>query len=123
LQQQHVRKIKNAWGDQHKIHVIGECSDVDRHRYEWEYLDAWAGFAGVLCVDDLGYRKPTEWTFQAIYHLATHRRANGLRTIWTTNLDAARLTEAYGPAIASRLTGGTVIVTGGADRRQTAGQP
>jgi DNA replication protein DnaC len=102
----------------HKVHVISECSDIDRYRYDWDWLNAWAQFPGLLCVDDIGYRSPKDWTCQAIYHLATYRRAHQLRVIWTSNLTLDRLREAYGDPIASRLTGGTVIQTGGPDKRQ-----
>lgn len=105
------------WMGGHKVHVISECADIDRHRYEWEWLEAWAMFPGVLCVDDLGYRKPQEWTVQAIYHLATYRRAHRRRVIWTTNLDEDRLADSYGAPVLSRLAGGEVIQTAGADRR------
>ncbi len=117
LHRKHVRGNEN--NGRQKIHVISECGDIDRHRYDWSYLDAWAEFKGVLCVDDIGYRKPLDWTLQAIYYLATYRRAHGLRVIWTTNLSVDRLEEYYGAPIASRITGGAVVQTGGEDRRKT----
>lgn len=117
LQRKHVRGTE--WAGHHKVHVISECGDIDRYRFDWEHLDAWSQFRGVLCVDDVGYRKiPSEWALQAVYYLATYRRAHGLRVVWTTNLDRNRLAEAYGAPIQSRLCGGVVLVTGGADRRQ-----
>jgi DNA replication protein DnaC len=106
------------WEGEQAAHLISECADVDRYRYDWDWLMAWSKFPGVLCVDDLGYRKPHDWTIQAVYQIATYRRAHKLRVIWTTNLDRDRLAESYGGPIASRLTGGVVIDTGGADRRQ-----
>jgi DNA replication protein DnaC len=102
---------------QHPVHVISECADIDRYRYEWDWLEDWAKFPGRLCVDDIGYRKPTDWTYRAIYHLTNYRRQFQLKTIWTTNLTTEQLTEYYGAAIASRLMGGVVFQTGGADKR------
>jgi DNA replication protein DnaC len=116
LQRKHVTGTE--WPGRHKVHVISECGDIDRYRFEWDWLTAWATFPGVLCVDDIGYRKPQEWTVQAVYHLATERRKHARRTIWTTNLDRGRLADAYGEPVMSRLAGGAVIDTGGEDRRQ-----
>lgn len=101
----------------HPVHVASECSDIDRHRYDWEQLDRLAHFRGALCIDDLGYRRPTDWTIAAVYHLATYRRSHRLKTIWTSNLSHERIAEWYGEPIASRIAGGIVITTGGPDRR------
>lgn len=101
----------------HKVHVISECGDIDRYRYDWDWLDAWCDYRGCLCIDDIGYRQPRDWTVQAVYQIATQRRAHGRRTIWTTNLTFDRLREYYGAPIASRLMGGTVVQTGGDDWR------
>lgn len=102
---------------QHPVHVISECGDIDRYRFEWDWLEEWSKFSGRLCVDDVGYRKPSEWTSQAIYYLTNYRRQYKLKTIWTTNLTVEELKEFYGAPIASRLMGGVVIQTGGEDRR------
>lgn len=102
----------------HKIHIISECADIDRYRFNYEWLDAWCEFPGTLCIDDIGYRTPGEWNTQAIYAISTFRRQHQLKTIWTTNLSTAEIGNQYTPAIASRLTGGLVIHTGGKDRRQ-----
>lgn len=119
LQRRHVQHTGQDQPGRHTVHVLSECGDVDRHRYDWEALDAWARFPRVLCVDDIGYRQPTQWTVQAVYYLATERRANRLKTIWTTNLTMDRLKENYGAAVVSRLAGGVVIQTGGHDRRMS----
>lgn len=104
---------------QHPVHVISECEDIDRFRFEWDWLEDCAQFPGRLCVDDIGYRKPGEWTLQAIYYLTNFRRKHKLKTIWTTNLSVEDLKEYYGAAITSRLMGGVVIQTGGEDKRTT----
>ena len=106
---------------QHPVHIISECGDIDRYRFEWDWLEEWAKFHGRLCVDDIGYRKPSEWTYQAIYFLTNYRRQYKLKTIWTTNLTVEELKESYGAAIASRLMGGVVIPTGGIDKRLSKG--
>ncbi len=103
---------------QHPVHVISECGDIDRHRFDWDFLEEWAKFPGRLCVDDIGYRKPGEWTTQAIYYLANTRRQGKLKTIWTTNLTTDALKDYYGAAIASRIMGGVIFETGGPDKRQ-----
>jgi hypothetical protein len=109
--------IGNEFTGDHPVHIISECGDIDRYRFEWDWLDDWSKFRGRLCIDDLGYRKPTEWTFQALYHLSNHRRMHGLKTIWTTNLTIEALKEYYGSAIASRVMGGVIFETGGIDKR------
>ena len=102
---------------QHDMHVISECGDIDRYRYEWEWLEEWAKFPNILAVDDIGYRKPESWTTQAIYYLTNYRRQHCLNTIWTTNLEEDKLRENYGAPIASRLLGGIIFPTGGMDKR------
>jgi len=99
------------------MRIISESSDIRRHRYAHDQLDAWCGFHGLLAVDDIGFVAPTEWVREAIYEIATHRRRDKLATIWTTNLNAASLDATFGGAITSRLCGGSVLALDGKDRR------
>lgn len=99
------------------VYIVSECNGISRCRYDWDTLDELAALEGVLCVDDIGYKKPCEWMIQAAYHLSTERRAHKRRTIWTTNLTREALTEQYGAAIHSRISGGHVLNTGGEDKR------
>lgn len=107
----------NEFTGQHDIHIISECEDIDRRRYEHDYIEEWAQFENVLCIDDIGYKKPTDWNTQAFYFITNYRRRNGLYTIWTTNLTTEGLKEYYGAAIASRIMGGVIFETGGKDKR------
>jgi hypothetical protein len=99
------------------MRIISESSDIRRHRYDHDQLDAWCRFHGLLAVDDIGFVAPTEWVREAIYEIATHRRRHKLATIWTTNLNAASLDATFGGAITSRLGGGAVLALDGKDRR------
>jgi len=100
------------------VMIISECMDISRHWKNYEALSEWIEWHGILCVDDIGYAKPTEWCRDAVYAIATERRKHGLQTIWSTNLNLEQLAEAYSPAIASRLQGGEVLDTAGEDKRQ-----
>lgn len=99
-------------------YIVNECAAICRNRYDWGAMGELADYAGVLCVDDLGFMQPSDWEKKAVYFLANERYEKDLKTIWTTNLTMERLTEWYGGAIASRISGGVVIPTGGEDRRQ-----
>ena len=101
-----------------RVRIIGECADIVRHRHDREWLDEQAKWHHWLVVDDIGFTdKPSAWQTEAIYHLANERRAHQRPTLWTSNLDPDTLAKVYGPAIASRLTGGKVVCLGGQDRR------
>lgn len=100
-----------------RVRIITECADIRRHRHDRDWLDSMANWNGWLVVDDIGFATPDSWTTEALYHLANVRRSYRRPTCWTSNLDADALTKAYGPAIASRLMGGTVVNLGGEDRR------
>ena len=101
-----------------KVYIISECSGIDRHRYDHDYIDGLCIHPGPLAIDDVGYKKPNEWNVQALYEITTRRRASDYRTVITSNLTPDRVKELYGAAIASRLTCDVVIPTGGDDRRK-----
>jgi DNA replication protein DnaC len=107
----------NEYTGEHDVHIISECEDIDRRRYEWDFVEEWAQFENVLCIDDIGYKKPTDWNTQCFYFITNYRRRHGLFTIWTTNLTVEELKDYYGAAIASRIMGGVIFETGGKDKR------
>ena len=108
-------------GFTHPVKVISE-TDIDRARFDLGLLDNLILHKGVLCLDDIGYKKPNDWNIQALYEITTKRRKSNLHLIMTSNLDKDALTTQYGPAIASRVFGGIVIDTGGEDRRLLKGK-
>ena len=59
----------------------------------------------LLILDDLGTEMPTSFTQSALYTLLDGRLRAGKKTVISTNLDRAAVTERYGAALASRLTG------------------
>ncbi len=100
------------------VSIISESNDILRHRYDRDWLATKAAYEWWLVVDDIGFnRKPTDWQLEAIYCLANERWSNGLRTLWTTNLEPDELKDVYSPAIASRLLSGSVLRMSGGDRR------
>lgn len=103
------------------VMIISECMDISRQWKDYDILNTWICWGGVLCIDDLGYAKPTEWCRDAVYAIATERRKHGLQTVWSTNLTRDTLATEYSPAIASRLLGGIVQTTKGDDRRLQQG--
>lgn len=97
--------------------VITEPSDILRHRYDRAWLDEVAGFPGVLLVDDVGCVPASDWVVEVLYHLANHRRAWGLPSVYSTNWTPTELAAKFSPAISSRLCGGEVFEVTGQDRR------
>lgn len=71
-----------------------------------------------LVLDDVGVEKTTDWTQETLYVVISHREANLLPTIVTTNLSLTDL-DAWNPRLASRLAGFRRIPMEGEDRRLT----
>jgi hypothetical protein len=97
------------------VHVMSEAADIDAHRFSMPHTEAWSIFRGILCVDDIGYKKPNDWNIQVLYTVLNHRRANGLRTILTTNHEEKKIAEMYGDHIASRMFGDKMLNVGSID--------
>jgi DNA replication protein DnaC len=77
--------------------------------------------AHLLVLDDLGASKWTEWVEEVTYRLINHRYEQCLPGIFTSNLPPAKLRDALGERVASRLTEMCDrIVIKGADRRKGA---
>jgi chromosomal replication initiation ATPase DnaA len=107
------RMIENVEG----ARIITEVGEIRAKRYDRAALDQNITYEGWLCIDDIGAIEPNEWVREALYHLANERRAHNRTTVWTSNLTPPELRETFGGAIASRILGGAVIETDGADRR------
>ena len=76
-------------------------------------------FPGILVVDDLGYSPtPSRILVERVYIIAEERRKNRRATWWTTNRIAQEISQAYSPAIWSRINGGNTFNLRGQDRRQ-----
>lgn len=70
---------------------------------------------GLLCVDDLGIRQPTEAQFAIVYELIDRR---GTRpAIYTGNLSPDQLNRVYDGRIVSRLLRGIEVEVTGEDLR------
>lgn len=76
----------------------------------------------LLCLDDLGAAKTSEWTEELTYRLINLRYEHMLPTLITTNLPTEQLRVALGDRVASRLAEMTerVILKGPDRRRRTA---
>lgn len=59
--------------------------------------------AAVLCLDDLGAEKVTDWTRETLYRLVNYRYEQNLPTLATTNLPAEELEGCLGERSVSRL--------------------
>ena len=73
--------------------------------------------ADLLLLDDLGAGKQTEWTGDSLYRLVDHRWSHSLPSIYSTNLNAAALTDAVGDRVVSRLADAIRVTITGTDRR------
>lgn len=70
-----------------------------------------------LVIDDIGVEKPSAFVAQCWYRIVDTRTANGMPTLFTSNLDRAVITEQMGARVASRLFGCTTIPIDGSDKR------
>lgn len=89
-----------------------------RHRVDSEEEFERFARAGLLVLDDLGAAKGTEWNEEVNYRLINYRYERELPTIVTTNVASAKIQEALGERVASRLVemASRVLITG-PDRR------
>jgi DNA replication protein DnaC len=99
------------------LRIITEVGQIRACRYDRDRLANWTNYPGWLAVDDIGAVEPNEWVREAVYHMANERRGMGRTTVWTSNLNPQKIRDVFGAAIASRILGGVVIETSGADRR------
>lgn len=76
--------------------------------------------AGLLVLDDLGCRTPTDVDVEILTRGVNARAGKPL--IVTSNLDAAELNKAFGARLASRLLAGVPLCLAGSDRRLTHSQ-
>jgi hypothetical protein len=109
--------IKRELGKRDRMRIESEVGFIRAKRYDREALQELIDYPYWLAVDDIGAATPNDWVSEAIYHLANERRANGLTTVWTSNLSPQKIRDTFGAAIASRILGGVVIETSGKDRR------
>lgn len=86
-------------------------------RSELDILETY-GSASLLVLDDLGVEKVTDWTLQTLSVLINRRYHSQGRTIITSNLSIAELSERLSDRIASRIAGMCQVVKmTGPDRR------
>lgn len=78
-----------------------------------EEIDAEMRRPAVLMLDDIGIGKSTEFAEECLFRIIDERYRNRRPLIVTTNADLGALEE----RVRSRLMGGTVAQTSGADRR------
>jgi DNA replication protein DnaC len=64
----------------------------------------------LLILDDVGQEKGSTWVWEQLYILINRRYETLLPTIFTTNLDPGQWTSRWGGAIASRITGMSLII-------------
>jgi len=72
--------------------------------------------AYAVVLDDLGAERSTDWAVETLYNVVAEREAMMLPTVVTTNLGLSEL-QAWNPRLASRLSGFTMLLFKGPDRR------
>ena len=101
------------------LHRIRETFSAGSKESESDLVDNLCN-CKILVLDDLGISKPTEWANQ-VFDMVINFRYNTQktrRTIITSNLPLATLSDRYGDRIASRIAGMCdVFEIGGTDRR------
>ena len=74
--------------------------------------------AKVLCLDDIGVDKPTDWNTSMLQNIINGRYKNGKRTHIASNFNLEEIAEMFGERIASRIAGMCMsIEMAGKDRR------
>lgn len=70
----------------------------------------------IVCFDDIGAERATDWTADTLYVVISTREAEGLPIIATTNLSLEQLND-WNPRLASRLARYPRLTMSGKDRR------
>ena len=79
---------------------------------------AWYGKSHrILCIDDLGAEKPTDFFLEQFYSIIDYRYMCSLPTIVTSNLKPSEVADVYHDRLASRLVSGMVLKFDGEDHR------
>lgn len=72
----------------------------------------------LVCLDDIGTSKPTEWNIEILYAIINGRYQNGKRTHIASNFSRSKIADIFDERIASRITEMCIgIKLGGKDRR------
>lgn len=109
--------------------LLRECkATFNGYETEEEVVGRYAN-AGVLCIDDLGKERLTEWSLPILFSIINRRYERGKPTVITTNYRGADLLESMtvngdsttARAIISRMSTYERVVLQGEDRRITQG--
>lgn len=106
--------------------LLFECKATwKRYASEHDVIDRYAG-TGLLCIDDFGKERATEWSLPIIFTIINKRSANLKPTIVTTQLTGKQIIERLtvdgnsetARAIVSRLSEYKLVNMTGKDRRR-----
>jgi DNA replication protein DnaC len=88
----------------------------------FDFAEDVALFNGLLCIDDIGAEKLTDYVRQTTYYIINEREQRMLPIIMTSNFSLSQIDEMVDPRISSRIAGicETIKLTG-KDRRLTKG--
>jgi DNA replication protein DnaC len=119
-----MRKLLISYPDSNPLFIsaprlIGEirAGTVGESEFTEEEVIAKYTTKRFLVIDDIGVEKPSAFVAQCWYRIVDTRTANGLPTMFTSNLNREEITEQMGPRVASRLFGCTTIPIDGTDKR------
>lgn len=95
------------------IFEIQETFNTNQPNPSSKYIDV-----DILCLDDLGAEKVSDWARSVFYRIIDNRIAEVKKTYVTSNYTLQRISKVFDDRIASRLGGmGKVIKLTGEDRR------
>lgn len=103
------------------LELIRQGYDKEARTYRASDLTEMVATVPLLCLDDIGAEKLTDWVEEQIYRLVGRRDDEDRATIFTSNLALSALEEYLGERIASRIEGmcgGAVIPVRGANQRK-----
>jgi DNA replication protein DnaC len=93
-------------------------------REEGYYISRQLREADVLCIDDMGSERSTDFALESVEGLIDYRYRMMSPTAVATNLTVDKFVERYGNRIVSRLSErGALVILGGSDHRLQEAKP
>lgn len=76
----------------------------------YDMISEIAKYQGILCVDDMGAEKLTDFVRQTTYHIINFREQYTLQTLITSNFSLAEIDEQIDSRVSSRIAGMCEII-------------
>lgn len=106
IYKEHIRAGRKAkWIDFTEFIMQLQSTFRKEDEDAYQFMKSIAGFEGLLCIDDLGAEKMTDFVRQSIYFLINHREQNELQTVITSNFSLEQIDTQIDSRVSSRIAG------------------